>query len=60
MCFVALSMKLSEYQDLYRRLGTAEDIDFLAENFGIHKELLLVIYTQRIVRDTTKDRKSVV
>lgn len=54
MCFVALSMKLSEYQDLYRRLGTAEDIDFLAENFGIHKELLLVIYTQRIVRDTTK------
>ena len=54
MCFVALSMKLTEYQDLYRRLGTAEDIDFLAENFGIHKELLLVIYTQRIVRDTTK------
>jgi len=47
-------MKLSEYQDLYRKLGTAEDIDFLAENFGYDKELLLVIYTQRIVRDTTK------
>ncbi len=47
-------MKLSEYQDLYRRLGTVEDIDFLAENFGHDKELLLVIYTQRIVRDTTK------
>src|SRR3989449_7059612 len=51
---VALSMKLSEYQDLYRRLSTAEDIDFLAENFGHDKELLLVIYTQRIVRETTK------
>src|SRR5438128_65234 len=51
---VALSMKLSEYQDLYRRLSTAEDIDFLAENFGHDKELLLVIYTQRVVRETTK------
>ncbi len=47
-------MKLSQYQDLYRRLATAEDIDFLAENFGYDKELLLVIYTQRVVRDTTK------
>src|SRR5437867_11342118 len=47
-------MKLSEYQDLYRRLSTAEDIDFLAENFGNDKGLLLVIYTQRIVRETTK------
>src|SRR2546422_992012 len=51
---VALSMKLSEYQDLYAKLSTAEDIDFLAENFGHDKELLLVIYTQRIVRETTK------
>ena len=47
-------MKLQEYQDLYQRLSTPEDIDFLAENFGYDKELLLVIYTQRIVRDTTK------
>lgn len=47
-------MKLQEYQDLYQRLGTPEDIDFLAENFGYDKELLLVIYTQRVVRDTTK------
>ncbi len=47
-------MKLSEYLDLYGKLATAEDIDFLAENFGYDKELLLVIYTQRIVRDTTK------
>ncbi|MGI0149427.1 MAG: hypothetical protein ACREDF_07850, partial [Thermoplasmata archaeon] len=47
-------MKYGEYQDLFRRLGTAQDIDFLAENFGYDKELLLVIYTQRIVRDTTR------
>jgi hypothetical protein len=47
-------MKLHEYQDLYHRLATPEDIDFLAENFGYDKELLLVIYTQRVVRDTTK------
>ena len=47
-------MKLSEYQDLYRRLSTSEDIDFLAENFGFDKELLLVVYTQRVVRETTK------
>lgn len=47
-------MKLAEYQDLYNRLETPEDIDFLAENLGYDKELLLVIHTQRIVRDTTK------
>lgn len=47
-------MKLQEYHDLYQRLATPEDIDFLAENFGYDKELLLVIYTQRVVRDTTK------
>ena len=47
-------MKLVEYQDLYSKLGTAQDIDFLAENLGYDKELLLVIYTQRVVRDTTK------
>lgn len=47
-------MKLAEYQELYDKLETPEDIDFLAENFGYDKELLLVIHTQRIVRDTTK------
>src|SRR3972149_6001763 len=47
-------MKLAEYQELYDKLETAEDIDFLAENFGYDKELLLVIHTQRVVRDTTK------
>lgn len=47
-------MKSSEYKELYEHLSTPEDIDFLAENFGYDRELLLVVYTQRIVRDTTK------
>src|SRR2546427_10019303 len=47
-------MKYKEYKELYDHLATMEDIDFLAENFGYDKELLLVVYTQRIVRDTTK------
>jgi hypothetical protein len=47
-------MKLSEYQELYRKLATPGDIDFLAENFGYAKELLLVIHTQRVTRDTTR------
>jgi len=47
-------MKLSEYQELYQKLATVEDIDFLAENLGYDKELLLVVYTQRVVRETTR------
>ena len=47
-------MKSSEYQELYRKLATPEDIDFLSENFGYDKELLLVIHTQRVTRDTTR------
>ncbi len=40
--------------ELYQKLSTPEDIDFLAENLGYSKELLLVIYTQRVSRDATK------
>lgn len=47
-------MRLNEYKDLYSKLDTKEDIDFLAENFEYDKELLLVIYTQRVVRQTTR------
>ena len=47
-------MKSAEYLDLYNKLATQEDIDFLGENAGYDKELLLVIYTQRVVRETTK------
>jgi len=47
-------MKYSEYLDLYRKLSTPRDIEYLAENHSYDRELLLVIYTQRVVRDTTK------
>lgn len=47
-------MKHSEYLDLYRRLSAPKDIEYLAENHSYDRELLLVIYTQRVVRDTTK------
>src|SRR3989475_8570737 len=47
-------MKYKEYKELYDHLATMEDIDFLAENFGYDKELLLVVYTQRVVRETTR------
>src|SRR5207244_12489692 len=40
--------------DRYRSPSTSENIDLQAENCGLDKELLLVIYTQRIVRETTK------
>jgi len=48
------TMKHSEYLELYQKLSTPEDIDFLAENLSYDKEFLLVIYTQRVTRDATK------
>ncbi len=47
-------MKYAEYLELYNKLATLEDIDFIAENLGYDKEFLLVVYTQRVVRETTK------
>ncbi len=47
-------MKHAQYLELYNRLATQEDIERLSAAGGYDKELLLVIYTQRVVRDTTK------
>src|SRR3989454_5485078 len=47
-------MKYKEYEELYDPRAPPEDLAFVAENLGYDKELLLVIYTQRVVRDTTK------
>src|SRR5712692_4425151 len=47
-------MKHAQYLELYNRLATQEDIERLSTAGGYDKELLLVIYTQRVVRDTTK------
>lgn len=47
-------MKYEDYKELYSQLKKPSDIDFLARRLGIDRELLLVLYTQRTVRDATR------
>ncbi len=47
-------MKLSAYRALSQRLRTTEDVDRVARETGYDPELIMVIYTQRVVRDATK------
>jgi hypothetical protein len=47
-------MRLSEYKALYDQLEELSDVDRLAKERGLDRELLLVIYTQRVTRDATK------
>ncbi len=47
-------MKLSRYKELYEALNDRSDIDRLAKERKLDRELLLVIYTQRVTRDATK------
>jgi hypothetical protein len=47
-------MKYQDYKDIYSRLKYSKDIDKLAQTTGLDRELLLVIYTQRTVRDATR------
>jgi hypothetical protein len=47
-------MKFEEFREIYSRLKTPKDIDRTAEELRVDKELLLVIYTQRTVRDATR------
>lgn len=47
-------MKLSEYQALSQRLRTLEDVDSVVRETGLDPELVMVVYTQRVVRDATK------
>lgn len=47
-------MDYSTYRGLYDALATREDIERVAAESGHDKELLLVIHTQRVVRDATK------
>lgn len=47
-------MKAEDYNRLYYRLRTPKDIDILAREGGLDRELLLVLYTQRTVRDATR------
>ncbi len=47
-------MKYEHYQELYSQLKKPHDIDALAQRYGLDRELLLVLYTQRTVRDATR------
>jgi hypothetical protein len=47
-------MKYEDYKDIYFRLRNPKDIDRLAQSTGLDRELLLVMYTQRTVRDATR------
>jgi len=47
-------MKYEEYKEIYFKLKTPSDIERLAKSTGLDKELLLVMYTQRTVRDATR------
>ena len=47
-------MKYEDYKDIYFRLRNPKDIERLAQSVGLDRELLLVMYTQRTVRDATR------
>ena len=47
-------MNTREYQELASRLHFPSDIGKLARDRNINRELLLIIYTQTVVRDATK------
>ena len=47
-------MKYEDYTNIYSQLKKPSDIDHLAERLGIDREFLLVLYTQRTVRDATR------
>lgn len=47
-------MKYEDYKDIYFKLRNPNDIDHLAESMKLDRELLLVIYSQRTVRDATR------
>jgi hypothetical protein len=46
-------MKFKDYRELYDKLRTPKDIDRLARK-GLRRELLLVIYNQKVVRSSTR------
>ena len=47
-------MKYEYYKNIYSRLKTPRDIDRLVDELKVDRELLLVMYTQRTVRDATR------
>lgn len=47
-------MNNDEYKELASRLQTTADITRLSKDMNMNRELLLIVYTQRVVRDATK------
>jgi len=47
-------MKYEHYKDLYSQLRKPADVDHLAKRYGLDREFLFVLYTQRTVRDATR------
>ena len=47
-------MKYEDYTRIYTQLRKYDDIEHLHSRHGLDKELLLVLYTQRTVRDATR------
>ncbi|MEW5937174.1 MAG: TPD domain-containing protein [Candidatus Thermoplasmatota archaeon] len=47
-------MNERDYRYLYERLRRYPDVKRLSEESGLDEELLMIIYTQRVVRDATK------
>lgn len=47
-------MRTEEYRELASQLRKPADITRLAKERGLERELLLIIYTHRVVRDATK------
>jgi len=47
-------MKYEHYRELYSQLRKPADVDYLAKKYGLDRELLFVMYTQRTVRDATR------
>lgn len=47
-------MKYNDYRKLYNRLNKPSDIKKISKQSNLDRELLLVLYTQKIVRDATR------
>lgn len=47
-------MKFEDYKAIYSQLRNPSDIDYLAKKLCVDREFMLVLYTQRTVRDATR------
>lgn len=47
-------MNTRDYKELASRLQSSSDISRLSKEMSMNRELLLIVYTQRVVRDATK------